>query len=157
MQDVRFAAQAVLVAISLGSVAPSLSNADDLGCVGRFERPIYPPLARQASLQGTVRVHVTIGPNGVPKGTYEGTQILVQAVQASVERTRLDPSCEGKSYDLSYRFELEGEGSLQPMTTMSFIPPAEYLISSNPTGIICILRSEIAPKRKPKAPVAARR
>lgn len=157
MQIMRSMFPTVVVAISLMFLALSPCKADDLECRSGFERPSYPRLAILAAIQGKVMAHVTIGPNGVPNGTYEGTGILVQAVKTSVERTRLGHACEGKSYHLSYRFEFEGEESYQPMTTMSFIPPAEYLIRTNPTGTVCILRSEVASKGKSKAPVVPRR
>lgn len=72
-----------------------------------LEEPIYPPLARQASISGEVRISVTVSPDGTAKTTFEsGHPMLRQAALDSAEESHFECNmCSSPaSYLLVYSF-----------------------------------------------------
>lgn len=59
--------------------------------------PVYPSLARQASIEGTVRFAVTVGINGVVKNVQlvSGHPLLVPAANAAVQKYVYRPATQG--------------------------------------------------------------
>ena len=57
-------------------------------------RPTYPPLARQARIQGTVRLEAVISKNGAIEElkVVSGHPLLIQAAQAAVLQWRYEPT-----------------------------------------------------------------
>jgi hypothetical protein len=143
------------VALGLLLISPDLS-AQTFSCAAwMFERPGYPRLARVAKIKGVVEIRLKIGPDGRPTDLkYEGHPLLSQAVREALGRTKLDSACVGTAFDLRYRFEFEGEESYQPMTSVSFNPPSEFVVTTNPPApIIDGDYVPVKPKNvKPKAP-----
>jgi hypothetical protein len=66
---------------------------------------------------------------------------FILAKEGSAIRRRVLRSDWGEAIDLVYRFVLTGTED-DVAHTSTFNPPNEYLIESNPTGVICILRAE---------------
>jgi TonB family protein len=56
--------------------------------------PTYPSLARTMNLQGNVKLHITVAPNGTPKvvDAIGGNPVLVKAAQDAVYKWRWTPS-----------------------------------------------------------------
>jgi protein TonB len=57
-------------------------------------RPVYPPLARQARIQGTVRLEAVINKDGVIEElkVISGHPLLIPAAQAAVAQWRYEPT-----------------------------------------------------------------
>jgi protein TonB len=57
-------------------------------------RPTYPPLARQARIQGTVRLEAVISKNGAIEElkVVSGHPLLIQSAQAAVLQWRYEPT-----------------------------------------------------------------
>jgi protein TonB len=57
-------------------------------------RPVYPPLARQARIQGTVRLEAVINKEGVIEElkVISGHPLLIPAAQAAVAQWRYEPT-----------------------------------------------------------------
>lgn len=55
--------------------------------------PVYPDLARKLQLSGTVKMGVTVAPNGTVKKAevLGGSPLLVQAAQAAVQKWKWEP------------------------------------------------------------------
>lgn len=68
--------------------------------------PEYPELARRMSLTGTVKMQVTIAPNGQVKSTkvIGGHPVLVAAVTAAVQKWRFAPGSAETSQTLEFDF-----------------------------------------------------
>ena len=58
------------------------------------EKPVYPPLAKAARVQGTVRFDATIGPDGTVQNLHviEGPPLLVQAAMEAVQKWVYKPT-----------------------------------------------------------------
>jgi TonB family protein len=56
--------------------------------------PTYPNLAKAMNLQGNVKLHITVAPNGTPKvvDAIGGNPVLVKAAQDAVYKWRWTPS-----------------------------------------------------------------
>jgi TonB family protein len=75
--------------------------------------PIYPPLARQANVDGKVRVVVTVQPDGSSSAeVVSGHPMLKQAALESAMKSRFEcQNCTAAlQYSLVYVFELNYEG-----------------------------------------------
>jgi protein TonB len=59
----------------------------------KFQQPSYPPLARQARIQGTVVLHAVIGKDGAIQGLtlVSGHPMLVQSALEAVKQWRYKP------------------------------------------------------------------
>jgi len=56
--------------------------------------PVYPPLARQARISGTVRLHMIVSPEGVPQQleVVSGSPLLIRAAIDAVRQWRYQPT-----------------------------------------------------------------
>ena len=76
------------------SMAPAVMAQDGTAVGGRrvMERaaPVYPELARRLGLQGTVKLQVTVGPDGAVKQSevLGGNPVLAKAAQDAVRKWR---------------------------------------------------------------------
>jgi len=70
------------ILVAMGLMA-ALTTAQEPGgvCIQRLVSPRYPPLARQALLQGTVKLNMRLDRGGVPSeiSVIEGPPLLAQA------------------------------------------------------------------------------
>ena len=120
--------------VAILSVAiPVLAQAD---CAELIEKPTYPPLARQAVIQGEVKVHFDVGADGKPAHlALEGHPLLKQAVESAISKTTLDTGC--GSVELVYKFSVDIEVKDPAQTWVAFNPPNEYVMTTShapPTG-----------------------
>ena len=79
-----------------------------------LEIPVYPPLAQQADISGSVQLELTIAPEGTVKSwkAISGHPILVRAATDTLEKARF--KCDGcgqepYNYTLTYEFILPAD------------------------------------------------
>lgn len=67
--------------------------------------PVYPQLAREQGLRGTVRIEVTITPSGAVKSTRAlgGHPVLIQAAEQALKNWKFEPGGES-TVILEFRF-----------------------------------------------------
>jgi hypothetical protein len=141
----------LLVRLALGvalfSGAFAQIRAQSPTCTANVEKPIYPPLARAASVYGVVKVDLQIGQDGRPSDVVlDGNGILTKEIENVLSRTQFHSQCSGK-VRLVYKFVLSGEEDPEAHTSVAFNPPNEYVITSNPYGPICRLSQATVQKR----------
>jgi len=70
--------------------------------------PVYPPLARQAHVSGTVRFSATIGPDGHPQNIalVSGHPLLVQSAREAVQQCVFEPTLSNGPTTVDVTFEL---------------------------------------------------
>src|SRR5450759_1762648 len=140
-----FVASAVTLAVwpcvSLGQTPQARSS---VYCAAGIEKPAYPRLARISSISGLVTAHFTIGASGKADAVrLEGHPVLTKEIDVAIRRTEFPAGCQSENLDVTFSFRLEGEPSDEPRTSVVFNAPKEYIVTSNPTGIICILRADV--------------
>ncbi|HYA23388.1 MAG TPA: energy transducer TonB [Terriglobales bacterium] len=69
--------------------------------------PAYPELARRMNLRGTVKIMVTVLPNGNLKDTkvMGGNPILVNAAMEALKKWKFEPAQEESSGTVEFNFE----------------------------------------------------
>ena len=69
--------------------------------------PAYPELARKMNLEGSVKVLVTVAPNGIVKSvhTIGGNPVLVKAAEDSVYKYRWIPANQESSELVEMKFQ----------------------------------------------------
>src|SRR6185437_17136744 len=86
----------VALGAALYAGALPLVRAQTPACAETVERPTYPRLARIAAIQGLVKVHFEIGPDGQPANVlHEGNGVLASEAESSIRRTQFGPRCRG--------------------------------------------------------------
>jgi hypothetical protein len=140
----RFVAFVVtLVGLPFSSIGQEAPRSRSVDCAAAVERPAYPRLARIASIPGSVAAHFAIGSSGKAQDVQlEGHSILAKEVASAIGRTQFPAGCHSQGLDLTFEFRLEGEPSDEAKTNVVFSSPNRYIVTSNATGIICILRTE---------------
>ncbi|MGA2004053.1 MAG: energy transducer TonB [Terriglobales bacterium] len=71
--------------------------------------PVYPELARKMALEGTVKLQVTVAPNGTVKSVQAvgGSPVLVKAAEDSVYKFRWIPAKQESKELIEMRFHPE--------------------------------------------------
>lgn len=78
------------------------------GCLEELIAPKYPPLARQARLQGTVEVRVDLRDRTTPTTTITGTHALLRsAVADALEGSRFQRACAEGEFKIVFLFEMD--------------------------------------------------
>jgi TonB family protein len=69
--------------------------------------PAYPDLARRMNIRGTVRVFVTVSPNGNVKDSkvVGGNPILVNSAMDALKKWKFEPAAEESTGIVEFRFE----------------------------------------------------
>ena len=69
-------------------------------------QPTYPELARRMNVKGSVKLLVTVGPNGLVKTTkvVGGHPLLVTASEEAVRRWKFEPSSEESTSVIQFNF-----------------------------------------------------
>ena len=69
-------------------------------------QPTYPELARRMNVKGSVKLLVTVGPNGLVKTTkvVGGHPLLVTASEDAVRRWKFEPSSEESTGVIEFNF-----------------------------------------------------
>jgi hypothetical protein len=99
----------VLMLIACVGVAFAQSDQDadaNMSCVERLEMPVYPPLARQARIGGTITATVAVDATGSIQATLSrgAHQLLSPAVEKSLRASKFRKACSGKSVTLVFNF-----------------------------------------------------
>jgi hypothetical protein len=107
--------------------------------------PSYPLLARQARIQGTVRLHFDVTQDGTASNVVNdlGHPILFAGVESSLREARFDTRCEG-TLNMIYTFAFSD--NVGNATTVKFNAPNQYVVTADVGGIICILYSTTKPR-----------
>ena len=96
---------------------------------------IYPPLARQTRIAGTVRVRVIIEENGsVGADPLSGHPLLLQAALDAVRKWRFRPA-DRREFDVKFDFLLAGIDLSRSRTTFSVVEPLHLQVSDHPNPI----------------------
>jgi TonB family protein len=68
--------------------------------------PVYPPIAKTLHLSGTVKIQVTIAPNGTIKSTkvVGGHPVLVEPALDAVKRWKFEPGDQETTEIISIKF-----------------------------------------------------
>ena len=71
--------------------------------------PVYPSIARNMSLEGTVKLEVSVAPNGAAKSVQAvgGSPVFVRAAEDAVYRFRWIPATEESKEHVEIRFRLK--------------------------------------------------
>ena len=103
--SLRWAAAAFLLAASCPQSAFSQTELTRKPTVK--VAPAYPELARRMKLRGTVKIMVTVMPNGNLKDTkvMGGNPILVNAAMEALKKWRFEPAQEESSGTVEFSFE----------------------------------------------------
>jgi len=118
-------------------------------CLRQIEEPTYPHVARAFDSEGTVNVRFSVGADGkVARAAYTseerltsaGNKTLTAEIQHILDRTQLDPSCQG-NYTLRYRFILNEERTVDAHTTVEFIAPNDIVVKANHDLMTCSVYS----------------
>ena len=127
----KLAALAALVALAASTASPQ--RVDQALCLCKFVAPVYSPIARQARMQGVVRVEVSVDSEGVPGDVtaMEGHPILREYAVEAIKQWRF--CSQGKSprkISLTFKFKLEGTTSDWAPTHVAFDPSGEIEITT---------------------------
>jgi TonB family protein len=99
----------VLIGLMLGVSCPQSALAQgELTRKAKIKvMPAYPELARRMNLRGTVKVMVTVLPNGNLKDTkvMGGNPILVNAAMEALKKWKFEPAPEESSGTVEFNFE----------------------------------------------------
>ncbi len=91
--------------VLLGQVELTQTQAQAL--ILRAEAPAYPPLARQARIQGTVRVRIRVAPDASAQGEIlSGHPLLVPSVEKALRVWQFKPARQGYHFVQDFVFEL---------------------------------------------------
>ena len=115
-------------------LAESPSNVE---CLERLEMPEYPPLARQARIEGTQTVKVVLSGEGTVRTVESSFQAKIaeveKAFKKSAERainaSQLSKTCGGKTITLIFHYELHVGGD-KPL--FAFGPPNQFWVRAVP-------------------------
>ena len=109
----RFAAAliavvAVLAALGPGWVGAQTAQSEDLVRRAKSRvQPMYPELARKMGISGTVKIEVTVAPNGTVKEAriVGGHPVLAQAALDAAKKWRFEPAAAESSGIIEFKFE----------------------------------------------------
>ena len=102
-----------------------------MSCVERLQMPVYPPLARQASIAGTVTTIVALMADGSAQVDAEGHRLLTQAVEKAIKASIFRKECAGKSIKLLFSFVAGGELDPEKLPyRISFGYPNQFWITA---------------------------
>lgn len=76
--------------------------------VERRVAPMYPELAKRMHIEGTVRVQVTIAPDGsvTQARTLSGNRMLAPAAEDAIKRWRFEPEAAASTENIAVDFEV---------------------------------------------------
>jgi TonB family protein len=103
----------LLGVLILASICPSYvggQNTDNEELTRRVKtrvQPVYPELARKMNLAGTVKVEVTVAPNGMVKEAHVagGHPVLAGAALEAAKKWRFEPAAAESSGIIDFKFE----------------------------------------------------
>src|SRR3954465_661451 len=94
----------------------ALLLADDNRKVLKQVAPVYSEIARRANITGTVKVEVTIAPNGVVKSTklVGGSPLLADSALEAVKSWKYEPAASETPPVVVFNFNPNPEGGRKP-------------------------------------------
>ena len=99
-----------IMAVAAGTGAAKLQGQDPQGEMVRRAKsrvqPVYPDLARKMNITGTVKVEVTVNPNGTVKDAkvVGGHPVLAGAALDAVKKWRFEPAAMESSGVVEFKF-----------------------------------------------------
>ena len=99
------------VAMSLISPAPAVAQEEKTEEISRKAKtkvaPIYPEIARRMSIAGTVRLAITVAPNGAVKSSKAmgGHPLLVNAAMDAVRQWKFEPAATESNGIVEFKFQ----------------------------------------------------
>lgn len=122
---------AVLILIVSGSLARTINKApNEAPMVVAAVAPILPPIARQARVEGDVKVEVKVDRNGTVQSTkvISGHPLVQKASETAATKWKFsalgqEPSV--RTVQLIFRFDCVDKDKLAADSTITFIPPYE--------------------------------
>jgi hypothetical protein len=131
----------LIVAHAQGQAAQAITDADNVQCVVRLQMPTYPPLARQAQVQGTVETIVVLGADGaldridttthVPVNERVG-RILSAPVEAALRKAQYRRECANKRIPLVFHFSITGDPNDRQQHEVEYGYPNNFWITTRP-------------------------
>ena len=112
--SLRFAAALLAVVTLFGAVTPrrseaqSSQNTDEMNRRAKSKvQPFYPELAKKMNITGTVRIEVTVAPNGTVKEAkiVGGHPVLASAAQDAAKKWRFEPAPAESTGVIEFKFE----------------------------------------------------
>ena len=72
-------------------------------------KPAYPELARRMNVSGTVKIEVSVAPDGEVKDSKAigGNPVLIQAAESAVKRWKFEPASKASTEVVTFRFTPE--------------------------------------------------
>lgn len=69
-------------------------------------KPAYPELAKRMNVSGTVKVEVSVAPDGEVKDSkiIGGNPVLIQAAETAVKRWKFEPASKASTEVITFRF-----------------------------------------------------
>ncbi len=110
----RIAAAVLAVVIVVGVFSPRLGKAQSSQSSDEIIRrakskvqPAYPELARKMNITGTVKVEITVAPNGTVKEAriVGGHPVLATAALDAAKKWRFEPAAGESSGIIEFKFE----------------------------------------------------
>ena len=99
-------------------------------CIERLEIPLYPPLAAQARIEGTITLSVLLTSGGkveqvdteIASKYSQARNLFATPVWKVIKEAKFRPNCAGKTVRLVFHFDLEGvsPGNLRASTSFGF-------------------------------------
>ena len=88
------------------AVAQEQQHSENPRKVVNRQVPTYPELARQSNLEGTVRLLVTVAPNGTAKSakTLGGSPVLIKAAEDAIYKWRWERAPQESEELVEFRF-----------------------------------------------------
>jgi TonB family protein len=106
-RTVRLAVAAfTLLATSIGSSTPLRALSEEKRPVKHLVTPTYPELARKLNLSGTVRIEVTIGPDGTVKHTrvVGGHPVLAAEAERAAQKSTFESGPRETTETIDFKF-----------------------------------------------------
>jgi len=99
-----------LLALGLGALAAAPAGAQEAEAPRKVTKrvtPVYPLLAQQGRLTGTVKLNLVVSPDGSVKSlrTVGGNPVLVTAAESAVKQWKYEPSKKETSETVAVKFD----------------------------------------------------
>lgn len=104
---VRWMGIVIIALLAVMVAAQTASAQDDAGRKVKSKvAPVYPELARKMNVAGTVKVQVTIGPNGAVKAAKAlgGHPLLIESAVDAVKKWKYEPGKDETTTIVQFNF-----------------------------------------------------
>ena len=102
----RAIALAVLVAVSVSVTSSARAQSEEKRAVKHLVTPNVPDLARKLNLSGTVRIEITIAPDGSVKRTrvVGGHPVLAVEAERAAQKSTFEPGARETTETIDFKF-----------------------------------------------------